>query len=88
MRVKVTNLATTHVNNFNRVLTEIASHNLNLNEEVKALTLLSNLLTNWDVSYPTFTNGTLKLMLDDSFGLVLSGELRRKSIGLCIEENA
>ena len=43
MRMKETEEVTTHVNTFNRVLTELASQNLNINKEVKALVLLSSL---------------------------------------------
>ena len=75
-----------HVNTFNRVLVELASHNINFDEEVKALSLLSSLQTSWDGFYMTVTKGSSKLTLDDTRGLVLPKELRRKSMGLSLEE--
>ena len=62
----MTEEVTTHVNTFNRVLTELGSQNLNFDEEVKALARLSSLPTSWDVFCTTVTNGLAKLTLDDT----------------------
>ena len=77
-----------HINTFNRVLTELASQNLNFDEEVKALALLSSLPASMDVFCTTVTNGLAKRTLDDMLGQVLSEELRRKSLGLSVEDTA
>ena len=88
MQMKETEEVMTHVNTFNRVLTELASQNLNFYEEVKALALLSSLPVSWDIFCTTVTNGSVKLTLDDTLGQVLSEELRRKSLGLSVEDTA
>ena len=88
MQMKETEEAMTHVNTFNRVLTELVSQNLNFDEEVKALALLSSLPASWDVFCTTITNGSAKLTLDDTLGQELSEELRRKSLGLSVEDTA
>ena len=44
MQMKETDEAMTHVNTFNRVLTKLTSKNINFDEEMKALALLSSLL--------------------------------------------
>ena len=68
MRMKEIEEVTTHVNTINRILTEVAPHNLNFDEEVKALALQSSLPTSWDVFCTTVTNGSAKLTLDDTLG--------------------
>ena len=88
MRIKETEEATTHVNTFNRVLMQLAYQNLNFDEEVKALALLPSLPASWDVFCKTVTNGSSKLTLDDTVGLVLSEELQRKSMGIFVKETA
>ena len=83
IQMKETEEATTHINTFIHALTQLSSQNLNFDEEVKALVLLSTLPASWD---RPVTNRSPKLTLDDTVGLVLSEELQRKSIGLSIEE--
>ena len=79
---------TSHINTFNRVLAELSSQGLNFEEEVKALALLSSLLASWEVFCTTFANSCLKLNLDETIGQVLSEDIRRKSMGLTIDELA
>ena len=47
---------TTHANTFNYILTELDSQNLNLDEEVKAVVVVSNLSMSWKLFSTTMTN--------------------------------
>ena len=88
MKMRETDHVTSHINTFSRVLSELSSQGINFEEEVKALTLLSSLPTSWEVFCTTFANSCLKLNLDETIGQVLIEEIRRKSMGLTIDESA
>ena len=81
-------LATSHINTFSRVLSEISSQGINFEEEVKALALLSSLPASWEVFCTTFANNCPKLNRDETIGQVLTEDIRRKSMGLTIDESA
>ena len=49
MKMRETDPATSHINTFSRVLSELSSQGINFEEEVKALALLSSLPTSWEV---------------------------------------
>ena len=59
----------------------------NFEEEVKALALLSSLPTSWEVFCTTFANNCPKLNLDKTIGQVLTEDIRRKSMGLTIDDS-
>ena len=88
MKMTETEPTTSHINTFSRVLFELSSQGINFKEEVKALALLSSLPTSWEVFYTTFANSCLKLNLDETIGQVLTEDIRRKSMGLTIDESA
>ena len=61
---------------------------INFEEEVKALALLLSLPTSWEVFYTTFANSCPKLNLDETIIQVVKEDIRRKSMGLIIDELA
>ena len=77
----------THINTFSRVLAERSSQRVNFEEEIKALALLSSLSASWEVFYTTVTNSSPKLTLDETIGIVLSEDIRRRSMGLTINNS-
>ena len=83
-----TDPTTSHINTFSRVLSELSSQGINFEEEVKALALLSSLPASWEVFCTTFANNCPKLNLDETIGQVLTEDIRRKSMGLTIDESA
>ena len=86
MKVRETDLATSHTNTFYWVLSKLSSQGINFEEEVKALALLSSLPASSEVFCTTFTKNCPKLNLDETIGKVLTEEIRRKSIGLTIDD--
>ena len=87
MKMKESMPTTSHINTFNRVLAELSSQGLNFEEEVKALALLSSLPASWEIFCTTFANTCLKLNLDETIGQVLTEDIRRKSMGLTVDES-
>ena len=64
MKMRETNPTTSHMNTFNRVLSELWSQGTNFEEEVKAFALLSSLSARWEVFCTTFTISSPRLNLD------------------------
>ena len=60
-----------YINNFSRMLVELSSQGLIFEEEIKALTLLSNLPVSWEVFCTMFMNCSPKLALDKAIGSIL-----------------
>ena len=79
---------TTHINTFSRVLSELSSQGINFEEEMKALALLSSLPASWKVFCTTFANSCPKLNLDEAINQVLTKDIRRKSMGLTIDNES
>ena len=86
--MRETDPATSHMNTFSRVLFELSSQGINFKEEVKAFALFSSLPASWEVFCTTFANNCPKLNLDETIGQVLLEDIRRKSMGLTIDESA
>ena len=88
MTMRETDPTTSHINTFSRVLSELSSQGINFHEEVKALALLPSLPVSWEVFCTTFANNCPKLNLDETNDQVLTEDIRRKSMGLIIDELA
>ena len=86
--MKETDLTTSHINTFGRVLSELSSQGINFEEEVKALAPLSILPLSWEVFCTTFANGCLKLNMDETINQVLKKDIWRKLIGITIDDLA
>ena len=74
MKLRELGPATSHINTFSQVLSELSSQGINFEEEVKALTLLSSLPASWEVFCTTFANSCPKLNLDKIISQVLIEE--------------
>ena len=87
MKIRETDSATSHINTFSWVLTELSSQGINFEEEVVSLTLLSSLPTSWEVFCTTFANNCPQLNLDEMTSQVLTEDIRQKSMELTIDES-
>ena len=76
---------TNHVNEFNSILSRLGSVDINFEDEVKALLLLSSLPESWSgfVTAVSSSTGTGKLSFKSIRDLILGEEIRRKSSGEC-----
>ena len=88
MKMKETDLTTSHINTFSRVLSKLSSQGINFEEEVKALALLLSLRVTWEVFGTTFANNCPKLNLDKTICQVLTEDIRQKSMGITIDDSA
>lgn len=73
---------TEHLNEFNTVTSQLTSVDINFNDEVRALLILSSLPESWDNIIMAVNNslgsGTLKF--DDVVSIILNKKVRRKPI--------
>ena len=88
MKMRETDPATSHINTFSLVLSELSSQGINFEEDVKALAVLSSLPTSWEVICTMFTNSYPKLNLDETISQVLTKDVQQKWMGLTIDESA
>ena len=88
MKITETDLATSHINTFSRVLAELSLQGLYFEEESKALALLSSLPPSWEVFCTSFANNSPKLTLDEAIKTILSEDIRHRSMGLTVDDNA
>jgi len=71
---------TEHINEFNTILTQLSSVNITIDDEIRALILLSSLPESWSatVTAVSSSSGSTKLKLNDIRDLVLSEDIRRR----------
>ena len=71
-----------HVNEFNGIISQLSSVEINLEDEVLALILLSSLPESWSatVTAVSSSSGTKKMKLADIRGLILTEDIRRKDL--------
>ena len=72
-----------HLNELNTITTQLSSVEIEFDDEVRALILLSSLPDNWNatVTAVSSSSGNSKLKFDDVRDLVLSEEIRRRESG-------
>ncbi|KAE8655918.1 NAC domain-containing protein 48 [Hibiscus syriacus] len=72
-----------HLNELNTITTQLSSVEIEFDDEVRALILLSSLPDSWNVTVTAISNssGNSKLKFDDVIDLVLSEEIRRRESG-------
>ncbi|KAE8723109.1 Retrovirus-related Pol polyprotein from transposon TNT 1-94 [Hibiscus syriacus] len=72
-----------HLNELNTITTQLSSVEIEFNDEVRALILLSSLPDSWNatVTAVSSSSGNNKLKFDDVRDLVLSEEIRRRESG-------
>ncbi|KAE8698301.1 hypothetical protein F3Y22_tig00110599pilonHSYRG00009 [Hibiscus syriacus] len=74
---------TQHLNELNTITTQLSSVEIEFDDEVRALILLSSLPDSWNatVTVVSSSSGNSKLKFDDVRDLVLSEEIRRRESG-------
>ena len=87
MKTRETDPTTSHLNSCNQVWFELSSKVIHFKEELKALALLLSLSPSWEVFYTTFTNSSTRLNLNETIGQILKEDIRRKSMGLIVNES-
>jgi hypothetical protein len=73
-----------HLNEFNMFTNQLSSIKVNFDDEVRALLILCSLLERWNglvMVVRNFVSGSNTLKFYDVFGVILSEEMRWKSIG-------
>ncbi|KAH9319313.1 hypothetical protein KI387_021082 [Taxus chinensis] len=73
-----------HLNEFNTVTNQLRSVGVIFDDEVRALLILCSLPESWNtlvMVVSNFVSGSNTLKFDDVIGVILSEEMRRKSIG-------
>ena len=72
-----------HLNELNTITTQLSSVEIEFDDEVRALILLSSLPNSWNatVTAVNSSSGNSKLKFDDVQDLVLSEEIRRRELG-------
>nr|KYP32301.1 Retrovirus-related Pol polyprotein from transposon TNT 1-94 [Cajanus cajan] len=72
-----------HLNDFNQLTTQLASVNIEFDDEVKALILLSSLPDSWDVVVTSVStsSGKEKMKFDNIRDMMLNEETRRNQAG-------
>jgi transposase InsO family protein len=72
-----------HINEFNMIISQLSSVEINTDDEIKALLLISSLPESWDVIVTAVSSsrGSEKLKFDEVRDIILSESIRRKEIG-------
>ncbi|WVY92294.1 hypothetical protein V8G54_037808 [Vigna mungo] len=76
------NFGTHHISEFNTIIAQMASMQITLDDEIKALVLLSSLPESWSAIVTIGSNSTSnsKLKFDNILDLILSEDVRRRSL--------
>ena len=71
-----------HINEFNMIISQLSSVEINFEDEIKALILMSSLPESWDtvVAAISSSRGSDKLKFDEIRDVVLSGSIRKREI--------
>ncbi|VFR00719.1 unnamed protein product [Cuscuta campestris] len=72
-----------HINDFNMIVSQLCSVEINFEDEIKALILLSSMLESWDtvVAAISSSRGSEKLRFDEIRDVVLSESIRKREMG-------
>ena len=72
-----------HINEFNVITTQLSSIEIDFDDEIKALILLSSLLESWGatVTVVSSSSDSSKLKLNEIRDLILSEDVRRRESG-------
>ena len=72
-----------HINEFNMIVTQLNSVDINFEDEIKALILMSSLPESWDtfVAAISSSHGSEKLKFDEIRDVVLSESIRKREVG-------
>ena len=72
-----------HINEFNMIVSQLSSVEINFDDEIKALILMSSLPESWDTIVAAISSfrGSDKLKFDKIQDVVLSESIRKREIG-------
>ena len=72
-----------HINEFNMIVSQLNSVDINFEDEIKALILMSFLSESWDtvVAVISSSHGPQKLKFDEICDVVLSESIRKREVG-------
>ena len=72
-----------HINEFNMIISQLSSMEINFEDEIKALILMSSLLESWDTVVATISSsrGSDKLKFDEIQDIFLSESIHKQEIG-------
>ena len=72
-----------HINEFNMIVSQLNSVDINFEDEIKALILMSSLPESWDtvVAAISSSRGSEKLKFDEIRDVVLSESIRKREVG-------
>ena len=72
-----------HINKFNMIVSQLNSVDINFEDEIKALILISSLLESWDtvVAAISKSRGSEKLKFDEIHDAVLSESVCKREVG-------
>ena len=72
-----------HLNKFNTITNQLASVEIDFDDEIRALIVLASLLNSWEVMRMTVSNSTRKekLKYNDIRDLILTKEIRKRDAG-------
>ena len=72
-----------HINEFNMIVSQLSSMEINFEDEIKALILISSLLESWDTIVAAISSyrGSNKLKFDEIRDVVLNESIHKREIG-------
>ena len=72
-----------HINEFNMIVSQLNSVDINFEDEIKALILMSSLPESWDIVVAAISNsrGSEKLKFDEIRDVVLRESIRKREVG-------
>ena len=81
---------TAHINEFNSIISHLASVEIKFEDEVQALLLLSSLPDSWSdtVTAVSSASGTIKLTFESIRDLIVNEDIRRRSNGETSSSNS
>ena len=83
LQMSETRSVSDHMNEFNMIVSQLNSMNINFEDEIKALILMSSLPESWDtiVAAISSSRGSEKLKFDEIRDVVLSESIRKREVG-------
>jgi hypothetical protein len=80
MKLKESNSAASHINNFSQIITELTSQKLQIDGEVQALALLSSLPNSRDIFCTATSCSGMKLTYNNVVNAIFAEQIQRRSM--------
>ena len=83
LQMSETGSVSDHINEFNMIVSQLNSVDINFEDEIKALILMSSLPESWDtvVAAISSSRGSEKLKFDEIRDVFLSKSIRKREVG-------